>query len=81
MKLNTNYIYDNTKSTPYNRSYFYNPNGVGNDYYVSNTVILQLSQTLSQSTFYNVGASWFQRDVDYYLYDFDYVPDPSGTAT
>jgi hypothetical protein len=83
MKLNTNYIYDNIKSTPYNqdyRNYYYNPDGVGNDYNASHTVILQFSHTLSQNTFYNIGASWFQREVDHYLYDFDYVPDPSGNG-
>jgi outer membrane receptor protein involved in Fe transport len=80
MKLNTNYIYDNIASTPYNRSYYYNPDGVGRDQNSSNTVILQFSHTLSQSTFYTVGASWFQRDVGYRLYDFDYVPDPSGNG-
>ena len=48
MKLNTNYIYDNTKSTPYNhRNYFYNPDGVGNDLNTSHTVILQFTHTLS----------------------------------
>ncbi len=80
MKLNANYIYDDTKANRYNRSFYYDPAGMGDELNTSNTVILQFSHTLSERTFYTVGASWFQRDVGYRLYDFDYVPDPSGTG-
>ncbi len=56
LKITGNFIYDNTKSKPYgssnegDRSYFYDPNGLGNDYNTSNTFIFQLTHTLSQST-------------------------------
>jgi hypothetical protein len=69
LKLNYNYIYDNTTSKAYSRMYFYNPDGIGNNYNLSNTHILQLTHTLSQRTFYTIGASLFERDFQYYLYE------------
>jgi outer membrane receptor for ferrienterochelin and colicin len=72
MKLNTDYIYDHTKSQPYNRMYFYNPAGNGQDYNYSNTVILQFTHTLSSNTFYTLGASYFDKTFRHYLYDLQY---------
>jgi hypothetical protein len=71
MKLTGNYIYDYTKSKPGsdNRNYFYNPNGLGNDYNYSQTFIFQLSHTLSQTTFYTIGGSLFKKDSKHYLYE------------
>ncbi|MDD8017931.1 MAG: TonB-dependent receptor, partial [Bacteroidota bacterium] len=75
IKLTGNYIYDYTKSKPYNndnrdnRFYFYNPNGLGNDYSYSQTFIFQLSHTLNPTTFYTLGGSHFKKDFKHYLYE------------
>ncbi|MDP1676114.1 MAG: TonB-dependent receptor [Bacteroidota bacterium] len=69
MKLTGNYIYDYTKSKSYDRNYFYNPNGLGNNYNYSQTFIFQLSHTLSQTTFYTLGGSLFKKDSKHYLYE------------
>jgi outer membrane receptor for ferrienterochelin and colicin len=74
IKLTGNFIYDYTKSKPYSnfnedyRKYFYNPDGMGNDYNSSNTFIFQLTHTLSQSTFYTVDGSIFDKMYKHYLY-------------
>ncbi len=74
LKLTANYIYDNTTAKAYDRSYFLNPDGKGNTYNLSGTGIFQLTHTLSSSTFYTLGASYFDRDVKYYLYDDPHDP-------
>jgi outer membrane receptor protein involved in Fe transport len=68
MKLTANYIFDHTKSQPYNRQYFYNPDGNGNDYNFSHTVIAQFSHSIGASTFYTVGGSYFRKTFEHYLY-------------
>jgi outer membrane cobalamin receptor len=80
VKLTGNFIYDNTKSRPYGafrtelRDYYFDPDGFGYDYNTSNTVIFQLSHTLSSSTFYTLGASLFKKEYKYYLYENPYDP-------
>lgn len=72
IKLSANYIFDWSKSRPTSadyRSYYYNPNGFGYDHNKSNTIILQWSQTLNDRTFYTVGASYFDKDYKYYVYE------------
>jgi outer membrane receptor for ferrienterochelin and colicin len=68
MKLTANYIFDHTKSQPYNRMYFYDPDGNGDDYNFSNTVIAQFSHSIGASTFYTVGGSYFRKTFNHYLY-------------
>ena len=68
VKVTGNYIYDYTISRPYNRSYFYDPNGTGYDHNRSNTAIFQLNDALSERTYFTVGASYFDKDYKYYLY-------------
>ncbi len=80
VKLNTNYIYDENEAKGYSRQYFYNPDGLGTNFNTSHTVILQFSHSLNQSTFYTLGASWFQRGVKYYLYDLQYEPATDGSG-
>jgi hypothetical protein len=80
MKLNTNYIYDYNEAQAYDRNYFYNPDGKGVDFNTSHTLILQFSHTLSSSTFYTIGASWFEREVKYHLYDLAYEPANDGSG-
>jgi outer membrane receptor protein involved in Fe transport len=72
MKFSVDYIYDNTKSKPYDRNYFYNPNGKGTNYDQSNTVIFQFNHSLSANTFYTIGGSFFKKDHKYYLYKLNY---------
>jgi outer membrane receptor protein involved in Fe transport len=78
MKFSVNYIYDDTKAKGldiygnYYRNYFYNPDGVGNQYNSSNTVIFQFNHSLSSSTFYTIGGSFFKKNYKYYLYDLQY---------
>ncbi len=77
MKLTANFIYDNKENKKfdplYDRIYFYNPDGKGNEYNVSNTAIFQFNHTLSSSTFYTIGGSYFLKDYKYYLYDLQYM--------
>jgi outer membrane receptor protein involved in Fe transport len=78
MKFSVNYIYDYTKAKGldaygnYRRDYYFNPDGIGNQYNVSNTVIFQFNHSLSATTFYTVGGSFFKKDYKYYLYDLTY---------
>ncbi len=80
IKLTTDYIYDHEKAKAYNRQFFYNPNGTGNTYNTSNTVILQLTQTLGSNTFYTLGASFIDRHIRYYLHDLQYKPAADGSG-
>ena len=68
LKASYNLIYDNNVSKAYNRSYIYNPDGIGSNYSTSATHILQATHTLSDIAFYTVGASLFDKDYKYYLY-------------
>ena len=69
VKLTYNYLYDNTTAKAYDRLFYYNPDGIGKSYNLSQTHILQFTHTLSSSTFYTIGASFFDRGVDYYVYE------------
>lgn len=80
MKLNTNYIYDRNEAQAYDRNYFFNPGGKGRDFNTSHTLIMQFTHTLSSSTFYTVGASWFEKEFQYYLYDLEYEPATDGSG-
>ncbi|MFH0990865.1 MAG: TonB-dependent receptor [bacterium] len=80
MKLSANYIFDYTKAKPFNRSYFYNPEGMGNNYNQSHTVIFQFSHSVTPSTFYTIGGSYFLKDFKYYLYDLQYADSISPTG-
>jgi hypothetical protein len=80
MKLTANYIYDQTEGGGYNRMYYWNPDGLGREKRKAHTLITQLTQTLSQTTFYTLGLSWFQRDVGYRLYDLEYEAASDGSG-
>ena len=69
LKATYNIIYDNSDAKAYNRAYTYNPDGIGNNYTISTTQIVQISHTLNASTFYTIGASLFDKDLKYYLYE------------
>ncbi|MEW6061698.1 MAG: TonB-dependent receptor [Bacteroidota bacterium] len=72
LKLNITGIYDNIEAYPYNRSFQYNPDGQGHDYTKSFTSIFQLTHTLSASTFYTLGGSFFEKSFKHYLYEDPY---------
>ncbi|MFA6541192.1 MAG: TonB-dependent receptor [Bacteroidota bacterium] len=72
MKLNLTGILDDVESMPYDRAYQYNPDGKGHDYSKGYTTILQLTHTLSNQTFYTLGASFFEKSFMHYLYENPY---------
>jgi outer membrane receptor protein involved in Fe transport len=74
MKLNVTGIFDDVEEMPYDRFYQYNPDGKGKDYNRGLTTILQFSHTLSASTFYSIGASYFEKSFKHYLYENPYDP-------
>jgi outer membrane receptor protein involved in Fe transport len=74
LKLNVTGIYDQIESYPYNRDLQYNPDGQGHDYTKSLTTIFQLTHTLSASTFYTLGGSFFEKSFKHYLYENPYDP-------
>lgn len=74
LKATVNFIYDNRRSRPdfdrdRYRGYFYNPDGVGNNHDVSNTLLFQLSHIVGERTFYTVGGSYLDKNSKYYLYE------------
>ena len=73
-KVTYNAIYDNTAAKAYDRMYTYDPDGKGSNYTASLTQIMQISHSLGASTFYTIGASYFDRDLQYYLYKDPYDP-------
>lgn len=72
LKLNYNIIFDNTDYQDYDRAYQYNPDGNLKRFNNSITNILQLSHTLSGSTFYTLGFSFFKKTYKHYLYEDPY---------
>jgi len=74
LKVSYNAIYDNNVAQAYDRAYLYDPDGKGKNYTVSTTQILQLSHSLGSSTFYTIGASFFDKNLKYYLYENPYDP-------
>ena len=69
LKVNYNIIYDKTDYQDYDRNYQYNPDGNLNRFSNSLTNILQISHTLSNSTFYTLGLSLFKKTYKHYLYE------------
>ncbi|MCK9407975.1 MAG: TonB-dependent receptor, partial [Bacteroidetes bacterium] len=73
LKLNITGIYDNVEAAPFNNDrripYTYNPDGMGHDFTTSYTGIFQLTHTLSSTTYYTVGGSYFEKTFKHYLYE------------
>ena len=69
LKLNITGIYDNAESQDYNRDFQYNPDGQGKNYTKSYTGIFQLTHTVSSTTFYTLGGSYFEKTYKHYLYE------------
>jgi outer membrane receptor protein involved in Fe transport len=74
LKISGNFIYDNTQNQRYNRQFYYDPDGLGKEYTRSNTFIFQLTHTLSSNMFYTLGASYFDKEFKYYLFEDPYDP-------
>jgi len=74
LKLTGNFIYDDDEAKAYDRTYFLDPDGKGNNYNLSNTFIFQLTDMLSSSTFCTLGGSYFDKDFQYYLYQDPHDP-------
>jgi outer membrane receptor protein involved in Fe transport len=74
MKLNVTGIKENFDQQPYDRAYQYEPDGKGTDYTRSYTGIFQFTHTLSNSTFYTLGGSLFEKSFKHYLYADPYDP-------
>ena len=69
LKVSYNLIYDRNVARAYDRAYIYNPDGKGKNYTNSTTQILQITHTLNATTFYTIGASLFDKELKYYLYE------------
>lgn len=69
LKLSITGIYDKVEAQKYNRDYQYNPDGQGKEYTNSYTGIFQLTHTLSATTFYTLGGSYFEKTFKQYLYE------------
>lgn len=74
MKLSYNFIYDNVKYQDFDRNYILNPNGNLNRFRVGQTHILKLTHTLSPTTFYDFGISFFSKNYKQYVYEDAYDP-------
>ncbi|OGU29706.1 MAG: hypothetical protein A2X67_07600 [Ignavibacteria bacterium GWA2_55_11] len=69
LKASYNAIYDDNVAKAYSRGYTLNPDGIGNTLTTSLTQILQVTHTLSSSSFYTLGGSYFDKWIRYHLYD------------
>jgi len=74
IKANLNFIYDDNVAKAYDDAFFYNPDGKGSDYNKSYTSILQITHSVSGTTFYTIGASLFEKRFKYYLYENPHDP-------
>ncbi len=74
IKANLNFIYDDNSSKGYDNAYYYNPDGLGTNYNKSKTAILQISHSISGTTFYTLGASYFDKSFKYYVYENPHDP-------
>ncbi|MBI3786882.1 MAG: carboxypeptidase-like regulatory domain-containing protein, partial [Ignavibacteriales bacterium] len=74
LKASYNIIYDNNTAKAYDRAFTLNPDGTGKTYSLSTTQIFQLTHTLNDKTFYTIGASLFDKDIKYYLYEDPFDP-------
>ncbi len=62
LKLTYNIILDNVLYRDYDRNYTYNPDGQPDHLRYGQTHIAQLTQALSNRTFYKLGVSYFTKD-------------------
>jgi outer membrane receptor protein involved in Fe transport len=79
VKLKYEFVYDKGKSKTFDRSYYFNPNGVAWDYSRGYIHTLDLTHTVSDRTFYTLKGSYSYNEGELYLYadpnDPRYLPD------
>jgi len=87
IKLKYEVVFDNSESSPFGpgynrlrgRRYLFNPDGLGREFSKGIIQSLDLTHTLSNTTFYTLKASYSWNQVKYYLYedinDPRYLPD------
>lgn len=66
-QVSYNCIIDNSRGKDYDFAYKYNPDGLLSNFKKGYLNTLTLTHTVSSSTFYTVGASYFFRDERHYL--------------
>ncbi len=69
MKLSYNFIYDNVNYQDFDQNYILNPNGNLDRFRLGQTHILKLTHTLSPTTFYDFGVSYFSKSYKQYVYE------------
>ncbi|MCJ7554349.1 MAG: TonB-dependent receptor [Ignavibacteriaceae bacterium] len=69
IKLKYEVVYDQAESKSFNRSYFFNPDGVGWDYSKGLINTLALTHTLSEKAFYTLKGSYSYNEAEHYLYE------------
>jgi outer membrane receptor for ferrienterochelin and colicin len=68
LKLSSNTIYDKVDYRDYDRAYSLNPDGDVNRHRMGITQIVKLSHVISQSTFYDLGLTYFYKIYHEYVY-------------
>jgi hypothetical protein len=76
MKLNYNYIYDSQQYRDYNHGRRLTPDNNLHRFRSGISNILSLNHAISGSSFYNLNASYFDKDYEHYLYEDIYTNDP-----
>ncbi|MCB9206665.1 MAG: TonB-dependent receptor [Ignavibacteriales bacterium] len=69
IKLKYEIVADNSESKDFDRSFLFNPDGLGKDYSQGIIHSLDLTHTINNSTFYTLKASYSQNKAQYYLYE------------
>jgi outer membrane receptor for ferrienterochelin and colicin len=69
IKLSYNYILDNVDYEDFDFNYLYNPDGNLNRYREGQTHIFQMTHSVSTTTFYNLGISYFSKGYSHHTYD------------
>lgn len=69
VKLKYEIVYDQAESRDFERSYFFNPDGVGWDYSRGLINTLDLTHTINDKAFYTLKGSYSYNDGEHYLYE------------
>ncbi|MBK7107353.1 MAG: TonB-dependent receptor [Ignavibacteriae bacterium] len=77
IKLKYEFVYDKSQSSAFGpgydltrgRQYLFNPDGLGTDYSTGIVQSLDLTHTISNSTFYTIKGSFSWNNAKYYLYE------------
>jgi len=69
MKVFYSFIRDDVKFEEYDRNFKLNPDGNLNRFRTGNTHLLKLSHIVSNSTFYDISLSYFDKEYKQYVYE------------